>query len=491
MRDVCHGDQALRNDEYLPKLNKSDTSDGNVERNIAYRMRAVLLSATGFTLAGMLGLAFRRDPTFELPSALEYVLEDVDGAAVNIYQQSQATLRAVIQIGRHGLYVDFSSELKRPIIKGYYAEDVINWRYSLIGGKTVLTLLVLHEKAEIVTGYATEIVDQWRELAIENGVCICRIWRKNKDGKLEIVPIEDAKGVMQPEITLRSSGAELDFIPFAFAGSQNNDAHIDEVPLYGLAQVNIAHFRNSADYEDSVFFVGQAQPWISGLDNEWRDFLQASPGLYVGSRSTVLLPEKGAYGFAQPLPNTLVKEAMDQKEAQMVALGARLINKDQQSSKTATQAEGEREASTSILATCCANVSDAYRLALTWCARYLDLNEAPQYKINQDFASVSNDPAMITALVTAWQQGIIGKADARAFLRRQGTVATERTDEDIDADLLADPFIDPALEPELDADGKPVLDAQGKPVRKAAGNTAPAPDAATASDLTPIVNALT
>lgn len=438
VRDVIAGDQALRS--YLPTLNKADHSQANLDRNAAYKRDAVFYPATGFTLAGLIGLAFRHDPTSDLLAQLKYLLTNCDGAGVSIYQQSQASLAAALGPGRHGLYTDYSSALGRPIIKAYTASNIINWRESLVGGKTVRTLVVLHEDAEQFDEYAVTTIDQWRELFLDGGVAKCRLWQLDDDTKKPvIVPVKDADGVMQKEIVLRSSGAPLDEIPFDFIGSENNDSSIDPSPLYGLAQENIAHFKNSAIYEDSVFFVGQAQPWMSGLDQEWRDHLEAQGTMYTGSRSPVLLPAGGQYGFAQPLPNTLVKEAMDQKEAQMIALGARALQPGTVA-KTATQATGEREASTSILAMCCANVSEAYQRQIARCARYLDIKldaAAVTYKLNQDFASVSSDPMTITALVGAWQAGVIAKPDVRSYFRRQGTVDPERTDEAIDADIAA------------------------------------------------------
>lgn len=424
VRAVCAGADAVKAGGYLPYLNKADTSPENIARNEAYVERAMFYEATGNTKNGLVGLAFRRDPTHELPEKLQYLLKDGDGAGVSIYQQSQSVLSHVLQVGRHGLYVDFSDALSRPVIKSYVAEDIYNWRVSLVGGKTVLSMVVLHEVAEEDDGYAVVSVDQWRELLLEDGLFISRVWR-----------LADGKPYLFDEVVPTSRGGRLDFIPFQFVGSENNDHNIDQAPLYGLAELNIGHFRNSADYEDSVFFVGQAQPWISGLDQEWRDWMQSQKEMYIGSRNPTLLPANGAFGFAQVEPNTLAKEAMDQKEAQMVALGARLVEASK-ANKTATEADSDRESSTSVLALCAANVSEAYQQAIAWCARYLDMGEIEAiYKINQEFVSMQAEPQMITALVAAWQSGAFAKPDLRAFLRRLNVIAAERTDEEIDGDL--------------------------------------------------------
>ena len=447
VRDICAGGDEAVLGKYLPYLNKHDQSQENKDRNAAYRERAVLYNATGRTRDGLLGLAFLRDPKGldKLPEKLQYLTKDCDGAGISLYQQSQGTLMNVLETGRHGLYVDYSDALKGPIIKAYRAEDITNWRPSIVDGKTVLTLVVLFEQAEIEDGYAIECVDQWRELLLEDGVFKVRIWQRPADGD-EPVVIE--------EIIPRSKGGPLDFVPFAFVGAQNNDTAIDEAPLYDLAYVNRAHYRNSADYEDSVFLVGQAQPWISGLTEEWRDHLEKQGNTYTGSRAAMLLPVNGAYGFAQAGPNSMAKEAMDQKEAQMLSLGARLVEATK-ASNTATESENDKEASTSVLSMCAANVSDAYTKAIQWCARYLDLTleDDAAFAINQDFTSMKADATLITALVAGWQAGAYAKPDLRAFLRRIGVIPVDRTDEDIEGDLETEgPALgemeDPAAQPQ-------------------------------------------
>jgi hypothetical protein len=429
VRDICAGGDEVKLGKYLPYLNKQDGSPENVARNAAYRERAVLYNATGRTRDGLLGLAFLRDPKGldKLPQKLQYLTKDCDGAGISLYQQSQATLMNVLETGRHGLFVDFSDALKGPIIKPYRAEDVINWRTATVDGKTILTLVVLAEDAEIDDGYAIECVPQWRELLLEEGVFKVRIWQR---------PSKDEDPVVIEEIIPRSKGSTLDAIPFVFVGAQNNDTAIDEAPLFDLAYVNRAHYRNSADYEDSAFRHGQSQFWMSGLTHDWRDHLEKSGSAYVGAAVALLLPEGGACGFAQAGVNTMAKEAMDQKEAQMLSLGARLVEATR-ASNTATESENDKEASTSVLSMCAANVSDAYTKAIQWCARYLDLEvgEEVGYAINQDFTSMKAEATLITALVAGWQAGAYAKPDLRAFLRRIGVIPVDRTDEDIEGDL--------------------------------------------------------
>ena len=438
VRSVVAGDQAMRKGGFLPYLNPADMSAENKARNEAYVERAVFYGATGRTLDGLLGIAFRKDPSHTLPSYLQYLLTDADGSQNSIYQQSQAVAANLLQVGRHGLMVDFVARLSRPVIKSYDAENIINWRYD--DGQ--LSMVVLLEKIEEPDGYGLTEVVQYRELAIEGGVCVCRLWRVDADGKVQPHQVMDVnRAELVDQLVMGTTSGKLAFIPFRFVGSRNNDAGIDPCPLYALARINIAHYRNSADYEDSVFYVGQAQPWIAGLSEEWRDHLQAQKTAYVGSRAPFLLPQGGAFGFAQPSPNTLVYEAMGQKEQQMIALGARLLDQTVRTT-TATESENDKEVSTSVLSMCIANANEAYQTAIGWCAAMLNktLTQEEQqasYKINQDYSRSRIDGQAIAALVAAWQAGVIAKPDLRDYLRSEGILAVERTDTEIDGDLEA------------------------------------------------------
>jgi hypothetical protein len=424
VRDVLAGDQAMRDGGYLPYLNRADKSEENIARNAAYVERAVFYGVTAHTLNGLLGLAFRKDPRTELPPKLESLRKDVDGSGVSIYQQSQMVLANVLSAGRHGLYVDFAAGMNRAVIKSYDAESIINWPDPGETGPWVLK-----ETVNVRDGYGLRAVTQYRELTMEDGKFVCRVHRETDEGKT----------ALHEEITPKTRSGALRSIPFLLVGARNNDTQIDKAPLYDLARLNVAHYRNSADYEDSVFYNGQAQPYIAGLTEEWRDHLEKSEKMYVGARSPLLLPSGGSFGFAQPGANTLVREAMDQKEKQMVALGARVLDPDAIAT-TATQNENDREGATSALSLSVSNVNEAYQQCVRWCADYhshtlTDDQALGAYKISQDFSRRKIDPSVLQALVSAWQAGAYSKIDVRAFLREEGVIAAERTDEQIDDDL--------------------------------------------------------
>ncbi len=406
IRDFCKGADAVKRagNAYLPFLDPTDKSLRNRKRNEDYLKRAVFYAITGNTKIGLLGLAFRKDPTVSSPEKLAYLLKNTDGAGTSIYQQSQLVTENVLEVAREGLYVDYSDDSGQAIILRYPAENIINWRTRRINGRDQLVLVVLRECVEKDDGYAFEDEIQYRELALVEERFICRVWRRSGEST-------SGAYVVDSEYLPKPKGKDFwDEIPFTFVGAQNNDPTIDDSPLSALVEINHGHYRNSADYEDSVWFCGQVQPYMTGLDTNWRDYLEKN-GVKIGSRSPLLLPKDGSFGYAQAQPNMLAKEAMDSKRDYMVQLGARLIEQNS-AAKTATQSSGEQTASTSVLGICVANVSEAYSLALGWCAKYLGLvSEDCSYTVNQEFIAKVAESGMVTAIVSAWQSGALRDTD--------------------------------------------------------------------------------
>ncbi|HHR5858502.1 TPA: DUF4055 domain-containing protein [Providencia alcalifaciens] len=410
VRAVCRGGDDIKN--YLPELEEQDNKRKK-KRNKDYQDRAVFYPITGNTRNGMIGMAFKKDPLVAVTEKLSCLKDDADGAGSSIYQLAQSSLESVLEVGRHGLYVDYNSDSMLPYIFQYQAEDIINWRADRINGRTILTLVVLREMVEEEDGFGFKDTTQYRVLAIEDGKFICRVYRKPAGSNVYQIHSE--------YIPERAGSGAWDEIPFTFIGAQNNDHTIDEAPLLGLAKINLGHYRNSADYEDSVFFCGQVQPYIGGLSEQWRDWLQEK-GVMVGSRSPILLPDKGSYGYVQAQPNMLAKEAMDSKRDYMVALGAQLVSADSKV-KTIIQSVGEQSAQTSILSICCSNVSDAFSKALMWCAEYLGLDtKDTSFEINKDLVNHIADSSMIREIVAAWQSGATRKSDLVRSLQKYDVI---------------------------------------------------------------------
>ena len=444
VRDVCKGSETIKaaGDLYLPRPNSTDVSADNKARYEDYKKRAVFYNATGRTKHSLVGAAFRTWPTLTVPGALDYVTKDVDGQGVSIYQQSQSVTGHLLEVGRHGLLVDYAavkagtvskadeqSGRARANIASYPAEAIINWKTRQVGGQHLLCLVVLRETVDVDTddGFGSEQKVQFRVLRLDDsGLYTQEVWEE---------AAKESSRIVEPFAPLNGLGQPWRVIPFQFLGSENNDSSIDDSPLYDMAEINIGHYRNSADYEDSAYFAGQPQFWIAGLDEQWRDHLEKN-GIYVGSRAPLTLPREGACGFAQPEPNTLVKEAMDAKKGDMVSLGARLIERGS-AVKTATQADNDSAAEHSVLSLIVSNVSEAYTQCLVWMTEFANATGEAVYKINQDFTQVSLDAAIMASLFNAVQGGRVPESDFWQYLRDRGVINPEKTDDEIRGELEA------------------------------------------------------
>jgi hypothetical protein len=218
-------------------------------------------------------------------------------------------------------------------------------------------------------------------------------------------------------------GQPLKEIPFMFVGSDNNDSAVDSPNFYDLASLNIAHYRNSADYEEACYIVGQPTVVMTGLNEKWyEDVLKGK--ISFGSRGGIPLPVGADAKLLQAEERSMLKEAMEAKERQMTALGAKLVQQ-REVQRTATESKIENASESSVLANIAKNVSAAYKWALEWCAVFLNLSEAGiEFSLNDDFDISALTPEQQQQVVAAWQAGALSWEEMRAALKKAG-IATE------------------------------------------------------------------
>ena len=204
--------------------------------------------------------------------------------------------------------------------------------------------------------------------------------------------------------------------------------------MLDIADVNIGHYINSADYEQLVFFCGQVQPSINGLSEQWRDWLHKQ-GVVVGAGSVMLLPENSQFMMTQASPNSMAKEAMNDKERMMVAMGARLLEKGG-AVKTATQSQNENETEHSVLSLIVHNVNEAYEKCLEWMLQFLNVADVAEYEINTDFTQYALDAQMLSALIALYQSGKYPEMDFWEQLKKYGLIDPEKDNESIKEETL-------------------------------------------------------
>ena len=413
---------------YLPHPAAYDPSKDAKNRYDAYLRRAVFYNVTNRTMRGMQGQIFAREPVAEVPDALDAVLADATGLGVSVNQLAEEGVAYNLAYGRGGFLVDFPPATEggysradvaagrvRPYINVYKAQEIINWRTAVMDGVDKLSLVVLAEPYEIVVDtFAVRIGKLYRVFRLVDGVVEASIYT-HESGTPSFV--------YRPT---KPNGEPWSVIPFGFFGSVNNDPKIDYAPLYDMASLNIAHYRNSADYEESSFLAGQPTPVFSGLTEHWvKEVLKGE--IVLGSRAAVALPEGANAQLLQAEPNTMPFEAMQHKERQMVALGAKLVEQAAVQ-RTATEAGIESASENSVLSTIAKNTGAAMRQALLWAHEFIapvtpEIERDFKYTLNTDFQLAKLTPDERRTIIEEWQKGAITFTEMRAVLRKGG-VAT-------------------------------------------------------------------
>lgn len=428
--DAVIGEPAIkrRTTRYLPLPNPEETLDVNDPRYQSYLTRAVFTNFTGRTVRALTGAVFRLPPTVELPPQIEYMLDDADNNRLSLATVAQRAVSEVMTNGRYVVMADYPEAPTnataedtaglRAYLAVYSATQLINWHES--NGQ--LDLVVLREVREEPhpDGFDFDAVVYYRELRLIEGKAYIRLWR-------ETMPVSEF-------VELRAGGVPLDELPLVIIGSEDNDPTPDTPPISDIAALNIAHYRNSADSEESLFVCGQPMLHINTGETSATTFVEVNGTIQFGSRNAVTT-QGGSMDLVQMQPNTAANEGMIRKEDQMLMLGAQMI-KDAKGNETAEAARLRSGAETSVLNMLTRNVSEAFQQCLRWCAMFEGGNpDAVVFELNQRFFQDDADPQLLAQMYLGLDRGVHGLSTVRAYERRAGIIPADTTDEDIETEV--------------------------------------------------------
>ena len=435
-RDVMAGQDAVHaaGIYYLPKLKEQTQEDYE-----AYKKRATFYNASWRTVAGLCGMMFRKPPTKDIPPGIEPLLEDVTLSGVPFDRFSQDASYEVLQIGRVGLLVDHppmpldgaaitvavkESFGLRPTIKSYPAESIINWKYKTINNRHTLAMVVLEEEHEEKGESEFEIKceKRYRVLDLQDDRFYrVRVFRINDNQQDEQVG-QDIIPFMNGEV--------MSFIPFVFIGPDGTEATLEEPPLIDLVDVNLSHYRSTADYEHGCHFTGLPTPYITGYSVQV-DAEGKPVNLYIGAQSAWLIQNSEAkVGFLEFTGTglTTLRENLDAKKQEMATLGARaLADGSAKQVETFGATAIKHVAENSILASIAISTSKGLTIALQWFSDWTGIKAEIEYDINRDFLPVQMDAPTLTAWVSAWQQGALSEAELFDNFQKADVIRADKT----------------------------------------------------------------
>ena len=406
-RHMADGSDSLKSRDnrvlYLPALTAQSDSEYS-----AYVERAMVYNGTGRTIQGLSGACFRKDPKIEMGvEALDEWLKDVTGENIPVSTYSQTLLNEVLEVGRVGVWVDMAPESERPMegqnmpyLVTVLAENIRNWKVERQNGKMTLTQVVIEEQyIKADDPFKPEMDVQYRVLQLNNGIYEQVVWRKKVVSENSVAG-GDEWVAAEPIIPTRRQEA-LTYIPFVFIGPTALTCDVEKPPLLDLVDVNLSHYRNSADLEHGRHFCGLPTPWVAGFPKE-KKLRIGSNVAWVSDR-----PEAKA-GMLEFTGQGLgaLETALESKEKHMAALGARLLEEQKSGVEAAQTVMLRQSGEAATLQSMIKTVSRGLKLALVWAAEWAGHTDAEVVAaLNTDTTSVYASPQELQALVLALQNG--------------------------------------------------------------------------------------
>lgn len=448
MRDVIAGQDAVhkQGETYLPRLKDQTDEDYS-----AYKLRATWFGATSRTIDALHGLMFRKAPVIEAPEGMANILADVTMSGRSAVGFTQDLGREILEVGRVGLLVDFPRVAERPSSLGaavqsglrpfatlYKAEQVINWRVQRIANRMLLTLAVLLETHEEWTdAFTVETVEQYRVLMLR-GPNAEEAANGDAAGLRYVQEVYRAgeKGLDLVETTTPMiAGRPMAEIPFLIVGPEQVAADVSDPPMIDMADLNLSHYRTTADLEHGAHYTGLPMLFLAGVT------LNDGEKVYLGSQTAITSSDPQADGkFIEFTGQGLgaLETLLARKEAQMAALGASMLAAQKKGVEAADTHEMRTAQETSALADIASQLSQAMTQALQWLRDWSGASGDVAAQVSTDYVVTRMTAQDLTALLSAWQSGGISRETLFWNLQQGELVAEGKTVEDERAEIEAE-----------------------------------------------------
>lgn len=452
-RDVMKGEDAVKSfrELYLPRASGMDDNDYD-----SYLMRAQFFNASGRTLDGLYGMMFRKPVIYEVPEGMEVYLKNVDGKGHSLHQFVASSAKDALITNWGGVLIDmpkaenivsqrdFEENDYYAYMTFYKAESIINWGYQISGRKQSFKYVIFREEVEVdVADYTTETKFYYR---------VCEI---DDEGYYRQTLYNDNMQILEQTYPSGKNG-KFKFIPFSFLSVKDEP---EESMFDDMVNVNLSHFRKSADYENGLHWTGVPTPWSQGADVETKidangNEVAASP-LKLGGSIVVNLPAGASLHYLEFSGSGCgqLANAMQSDEERMAILGARIISAEKKGVEAAETARIHRAGENSVLAEFAINLSIIFskllKIYLEWSTGTELKDDEVKVKINTDYDVSAMNAQQITALVALWQSGGIAKSDLFDNLKEGEILSADRKLDEMNAEIDEEQSAKMAMNPQM------------------------------------------
>lgn len=429
------GEDAIKEhgEAYLPKPSGMDKTDYT-----GYLSRAQFFNAAGRTLDGLAGMVGRKPVIWKVPEGMEKYLDNVDGKGHSLDQFIQMCVKDTLTTGWGGVLVDMPSGgggvSQRDFEENglyaymiyYKAEDCANWRWQTDGRRQSLSFVILQESVDVDKGnYASELKTYYR---------VCEL---GAGGNYRQTLYDDTMNPIS-ETEPKNSGGNFKNIPFAFLSTASGP---DEPLLNDLINVNLSHYKKSADAENCLHMAGIPTPYERGwtpeteIDANGNEYVK-SP-MKLGGTQFLYFPagtEQVAFLEYSGSGYNSIAKGMETDEERMAILGARIIAQQKKGVEAAETAKIHNAAENSVLAAFARSLSSIFSrllwIYLEWSTGQKIPRDDVSVELNTDYDVSTMSPAELTALVSLWQSGGISHSTLFKNLKEGELVDADKSLDD-------------------------------------------------------------
>ena len=425
-RDFVAGSDEVKaaKDIYVPRPSGLDDAEFS-----AYVQRGSLFNAAQRTADSLTGLVMSKPPVVKMGGRLTVFSDYFDGAGGKAEDFARDAVMDVLTTGGGCGVVDRPETPEgvttrrqehqlglRPYAAWYPMESVLDWRYGWINGRRELVFLKLSEAWDDVKDeWTVEAKRQIRVFDLIEGAARCRVFR------------EGGKGWdIHTEAMLRKqSGHPFEYVPAVLFGPVKNEP--DKPPLLDLVEVNRAHWQNSVDLEHGLHFTGLPTAYVAGHTfEEGEEVRLGSKTLFAfdDANAKVDFASFGSEGLAG------LEKALERKEAQMAALGARMLMPEGSQVESGEALAIRRGGENSALGKLADSVSRSMELLIETMGEWEGLNENVSFRLNTDYLPTTMSAQELTAAIAAVDRGYMSQQEFFELLKAGGQVRDDKTYED-------------------------------------------------------------
>lgn len=424
------GTRAMRKagTKFLPQWPKEESE--------AYQARlktSTLLPALSETVQNMTGRVFA-DPitlTEDVPDAIKEMAEDFDLQGNNLQVWAQSLFSGGLSHGIFHVLVDHpkaegiktKAEEKSAGVRPYAVVikpgQVLGWRSANKGGEQVLTQFRYMECVEVDDGaFGTKSVDQIRVLV--------------PGGWATYIEVDDGKG--QKSWQMNDEGlTSLSVIPLATFYTKRTGFLTATPPLLELANMNVKHWQSQSDQDNILHVARVPMLAVIGLDE--------GSTITVGAGSATQLPKDCDMKWVEHTGKAIDAgriSLLDLVEDMRLA-GAKLLQKEKQTVKTASQSEEEAAQEMSPLQTMAGQLEDALDQVLQYFALWMNLPDGGHVKVKGNF-DVDFSPETTMPFLLSLNKALI-LSDESLFheVQRRGLLSDEIDWEEEKAKVASQP----------------------------------------------------